>query len=679
MSKANINKSSCFAVIFIGLIFAFGASQHDSGETRASGSLSEHQHLFESDKIAQVAELRSHYENATEAVVMVGLRAPVAVNAFASWDDASALFDLRTAVAEIQADVLIDLEESVFTPHQIFEVQAGFSGAATLEGLARLIEDPRVLTIEPVRDLVLHTEQGLAVVDPGGIRFELNGAGMSIAICDSGVDYDHKALGGNGNGQPDDFPNAKIAGGFNFDNGTANPYDTTAEGHGTSVAGIAAGLTTTLAGTDYAGGVAQGARVYALKVTVLDSITATTDRLVAAWNWIVANKNADPANPIGVVCMSLGSGRFPQTCDDLFPVMAAAARNLVRADISVFTSSGNDGYCDAVAVPACLSDAISVGAVYDAEQLVLQARCTRPTSCIGGPLPGICASGWACQDLSTSPEHVACYSNSSSALDLLAPADKADAPVRAGRINTFGGTSAAAPYAAGAALSLQQGAGTLLGQTLSPEALRTYLKLTGIPVDDPKSEQTDPRVNLSNAISLLGANTPCHGKNAKIVLQVNGQSGLDPAGGGPYVQVNSFGQIDFEIARPDPDSNGSYIVHLNMGDPTANSIVPLPRQLGSTCFPLLLQQGARPSAVFNTIGKENQIGSNNFFGQTIGRPNLPPVDGFGVMFGSSDISNLMPPGTTWTLQGVINDPSVGHSRGSQATVTNAVLIEMTDV
>src|SRR5881628_649832 len=62
----------------------------------------------------------------------------------------------------------------------------------------------------------------------------VTGAGTSIAIIDTGVDYNHPALGG-GFG-----PGHKVVAGYDFVDNDTDPMDT--DGHGTGVAGLAAGL-----------------------------------------------------------------------------------------------------------------------------------------------------------------------------------------------------------------------------------------------------------------------------------------------------------------------------------------------------------------------------------------------------------------------------------------------------
>ncbi|MCA9106473.1 MAG: S8 family serine peptidase, partial [Planctomycetales bacterium] len=84
-------------------------------------------------------------------------------------------------------------------------------------------------------------------------RYGLTGAGQTVAVIDSGIAYDHVALGG-GYGN-------RVVGGWDFAEGDADPYDDGPAGfHGTHVAGII--------GSDDATyqGVAPGADLVALRV-----------------------------------------------------------------------------------------------------------------------------------------------------------------------------------------------------------------------------------------------------------------------------------------------------------------------------------------------------------------------------------------------------------------------------
>jgi hypothetical protein len=181
--------------------------------------------------------------------------------------------------------------------------------------------------------------------------------------------------------------------------------------------------------------------------------------------------------------------------------MSNALNNCVANGQSVFVASGNSGLCDALSAPACMRNAISVGAVYDGN-IGSNAMCISPQSCTGfRELSGQCwwTGDWACEDNPALRDQVTCYSNSASFLHLLAPSEAAaTTDVGGSYISNFGGTSAACPYAAGAGAILQSMA--LLGGTpMTPEEIRDRLMATGDPVTDSKSGYTTPRVNLGAA------------------------------------------------------------------------------------------------------------------------------------------------------------------------------------
>jgi hypothetical protein len=169
--------------------------------------------------------------------------------------------------------------------------------------------------------------------------------------------------------------------------------------------------------------------------------------------------------------------------------------------MTLFCSSGNDGYCSAISGPACVTNTIAVGAVYDAN-LFTQSWCISPASCIGGSTIS-CTSGWLCQDGTTAADQVICYSNSAAIVDLLAPSNNARAPALGGGYTNFGGTSAASPYAAGAAAVLIHAARDS-GMILSPAQVLEYFQTTGVARFDPKSGITKPRVDLGDAVAALG-------------------------------------------------------------------------------------------------------------------------------------------------------------------------------
>src|SRR5919198_2291195 len=213
------------------------------------------------------------------------------------------------------------------------------------------------------------------------------GAGIKIGVIDTGIDYFHANFGGSGD--PDDyanddhttvepgtFPTAKVAGGYDF---AGDDYDASGEvgsttpspdndpvdcnGHGSHVAGTAAGKGVTGGGSTYNGpytksinfssftvgpGVAPRATLYAYKVFGCDG---STDLTVDAINRAVKDG-------VDVINMSLGSvlGRP----DD---PSAVASNNAVAAGVVVVTSAGNSGAAPYLTgSPGVASKAISTAA-----------------------------------------------------------------------------------------------------------------------------------------------------------------------------------------------------------------------------------------------------------------------------------------------------------------------------
>ena len=92
--------------------------------------------------------------------------------------------------------------------------------------ICETLEERRLLAWGPVPQLI---DQDLAAA-----KFpRVNGAGQTVAVIDSGVDYHHPALGG--------VWGRVVIGGYDLVRGDADPMDET--GHGTQVA-----LTVPLAG-----------------------------------------------------------------------------------------------------------------------------------------------------------------------------------------------------------------------------------------------------------------------------------------------------------------------------------------------------------------------------------------------------------------------------------------------
>lgn len=124
--------------------------------------------------------------------------------------------------------------------------------------------------------------------------------------------------------------------------------------HGTHVAGIAAGYSSTVRG------VAPLTKIIA--VNVFNTAGATYDSyIVSALNWV---SSISSQYNISAVNMSLGgSTTYLTTCDDYMPSMTQAIQDLRSKNIATVISSGNS-YAHGMSAPACISSAVSVAAMY---------------------------------------------------------------------------------------------------------------------------------------------------------------------------------------------------------------------------------------------------------------------------------------------------------------------------
>lgn len=203
---------------------------------------------------------------------------------------------------------------------------------------------------------------------------------------------------------------------------------------------------------------------------------------------------------IDIINMSLGSGTYSSTgsCDGSSSIYLNAVHNATNAGITVIAASGNDGLCNALSRPACFSDVISVGAVYDAPQGNI-GWCVNRNSCANTQRHPGCPPQMRAAFENALADNVIVYSNSANFLDVVAPSTCANAPTPGGGMtNCFGGTSSATPFTAGiAALAVQAGG---KGQ-ITPANMRALLLETGEHVTDPKNGRVSPRVNGDSVVN----------------------------------------------------------------------------------------------------------------------------------------------------------------------------------
>ncbi|MEO3742244.1 S8 family serine peptidase [Plantactinospora sp. B5E13] len=254
---------------------------------------------------------------------------------------------MAVRVPEGQLDVLRRLP-GVRAVHEVARFQIRGTGVAEAAALAGAPDTAAVAggaggssgSVEPNLSLIGAPEAWQREDSTGR---PLRGAGVNVAVIDTGIDYTHPSLGG-GFG-----PGHKVVGGHDFVNDDDDPMDD--HSHGTHVAGIIAG--TGVGGAMGVTGVAPDATLTAYKV--LDaSGWGETDDIVAALEAAV-----DPANPYraDLVNLSLGAGG-----DGTDPVGRAASA-AVRAGVTVVAAAGNEGPGEfTIGTPAAADGVLAVGA-----------------------------------------------------------------------------------------------------------------------------------------------------------------------------------------------------------------------------------------------------------------------------------------------------------------------------
>lgn len=321
------------------------------------------------------------------------------------------------------------------------------------------LEGGAVPAIEP-QTAVAHQLSGWNAVQQ---EFGLKGTGQTVAVIDSGVAWDHVALGkGFGSGY-------RVVGGWDFAENDSNPYDDGPTGfHGTHVSGIV--------GSDSAqySGVAPDVDLVALRVFT-DSGKGQIDWVEQALSWVHANRNSF-ASPITTVNLSLGTTWNADTVPS-WGTLEDELKQLYDDGIVVTASAGNSFKqynAPGLSYPAASPYVLPVASVDDNGALSdFSQRSERVLAAPGRTIT------------STVPDHVL---------------------GRDGKINDFStasGTSMAAPYVAGASVLVREAMEMVGLDDINSAKIINWLRDTSDSILDTATNASYDRLNLQQAIDTL--------------------------------------------------------------------------------------------------------------------------------------------------------------------------------
>ncbi|EIM31421.1 subtilisin-like serine protease [Leptothrix ochracea L12] len=404
----------------------------------------------------------------------------------------------RKRIAAMQSEVLHKVASLKMheTKPKLFAIIPFMAVEASPDELIALSNLNEVISIEEDRVGKL-ADAGSVAVTGSSIAWSMgfSGIAQSIAILDSGVDKLHPFLAGKvvseacfSTNNAADGATSLCPGGVaqSIENDSAMPYSGAcpvgACGHGTAVAGIAAGTNATFTG------IAKDAVLIAIQVfSRFDSVvncgsttpcvlTYTSDQIMGL-EQVYALRNT---YNIAAVNMSLGGGRYfsQATCDATNAAIKSIIDTLRSVNIPTIIASGNDGFVDSMDAPACISSAISVGATFSLPNY--------NNNCAGNNVS------------ISSIDSILCESNSAPFINLLAPGAVITSSVPGGDYLSWYGTSMAAPQVAGAWAIMKQKKFNL---TVS-DGLGA-LTLTGVPITDPRNNLVTPRIQVNTVLNAI--------------------------------------------------------------------------------------------------------------------------------------------------------------------------------
>lgn len=395
----------------------------------------------------------------------------------------------------------------------VFSADPIFSGSAVEQEIAAVEQEIAPFeAVEQFSLLDMHQETGAEHVYQ---NYGFKGSGQTVVIIDSGIAWDHYALGsGFGSGH-------RVVGGWDFAEGDANPYDDGSAGyHGTHVAGIIASDA-----PDHRG-IAPQVDLIGLRVFT-DNGLGNLDWVEQALQWVHDHKN-DFANPITTVNLSLGvdwhENSIPEwaTLEDEFAQLQAD-------NIFVSVAAGNgfqDQPISGLAYPASSQHVIPVASY--GEDGFLSDFSQRNERVLVAPGESI---------RSTVPDHL--FGNSQNPHSTLSAS----------------GTSMAAPYVAGASVILRQAMEFSGIENVNQSMLYDHFRETANHIFDATTGQQYHQINLAAAVDAVISDK--HGASAATATDLGDLED-------PTTVTGTIGQLsDIDTFVFSPSITGKLKVQIN--------------------------------------------------------------------------------------------------------------------
>ncbi|MFC6093890.1 S8 family peptidase [Saccharothrix lopnurensis] len=378
----------------------------------------------------------------------------------------------RNDTGKVVDRVVGDLKGKDRATKELYRTANGVPGVVVQADAAKVRELAQRADVKSIRTVVPKSRQNSSAVQLTNTlkawqQYGKLGDDTRVGIIDTGIDYTHSDFAGPGTIEAFEaidetevdasyFPTAKVVGGYDFvgnayDGGSDDPALNTPKpdpnpldcnGHGSHVAGTAAGFGVNADGSTFEGdytkltpealdamrigpGTAPKALLYALKVFGCDGSTNVTAQ---ALDWSLdPDGDGDFSDHLDVVNLSLGSDYgAPDDPDSLF------VRKLNASGVLTVFSAGNGGdLYDIGGSPGSTPEALTVASTRDAYVLRDAVEVTAPAN-LAGPKPGQYSQSFNLEGVSTTGQVVKLSDPAN--LDGCLPFSAADRAAVAGKV-----------------------------------------------------------------------------------------------------------------------------------------------------------------------------------------------------------------------------------------------------